>query len=82
MPNISLFTIVRRWGNSEDSVPHNNLNIFGERKYVTGPTGFLDKADIRQIIYIMDQYNYTCQGHDTKRCMWPIGVYSDNNPLC
>lgn len=72
---INYLTQIDRWGN-QGMGPE----FFHQRFFKDGPSGYLDKfLDRRQELSDLD---YVCEGDDTNRCPWPMGIYSDNMPLC
>jgi len=68
-------THVYYWGN-EAKGP----SIAGEGPRVDGPDGWLNKFMDRKAE--LEATGFSCQGTDTERCPWPMGVFSDYNPLC
>ena len=66
---INYLTQVFRWGNQGIGPELANQRIFKQ-----GPTGYLDKFNDR--VSELQKLNYVCEGIDTKRCPWPMGVFS------
>ena len=58
------------WGNEESD----GIELFGEKARVVGPSGFLNKFGDRR--EELEESGYICQGVDTTRCPWPMGINS------
>ena len=66
---------VNKWGNNGEGP-----SVFGERPLVDGPWGYLDKFRDRRAE--LESIDYVCEGDDTQRCPWPMGIYSQNKAMC
>ena len=64
---------VRHYGNKSDDNKHIHYRH-------PGPVGFVGKffAHISEL----GQRDFTCEGMDTDRCPWPVGIFAKQNFLC
>ena len=75
LDGVNYLTNVWFWGNAGTGP-----TIGTERPRVDGPSGWLDKFNDRQAE--LEKTGFACQGTDTTRCPWPMGIFSHENPLC
>lgn len=58
------------------------LKIFDRRPLVNGPSGFLDKGEIKNRFRELETLGYVCEGVDNSRCPWPAGAFSKGQAYC
>jgi len=63
------------WGNEGEGPV-----VGGESPRVDGPSGWLDKFSDRKSE--LESTGFACEGVDTARCPWPMGIFSSNKSLC
>ena len=76
MNGINYLTEVRHWGNANDGPGFGKQEI---RK--NGPDGYLSKFH-KTTTPELEKLDYVCEGDDTTRCPWPMGIASKHMPMC
>lgn len=70
-------TQIYDWGNHRPSYEFFNFGPLQD-----GPTGFLEKRSIKDLMDHWSQEGFICEGIDTSRCLWPAGVFSKGKSYC